>query len=164
MNVDVNLAVAPVWASSLRACEEEGDVTTIRVRFHELDPYGHVNHGVYLNYFEHARVELLDRIGFGLPRLAELGHHIVVVEVNVRFLSPAHAGDVLEIESRITDLRRVSSTWHQEMLRGEELIAPNDVRAAMTDLDGRPTSPPPALTEALRGLAAEQPSAGATRT
>ncbi len=130
-------------------------MTTIQVRFHELDPYGHVNHGVYLNYFEHARVELLERIGFGLPRLAELGHHIVVVEVHVRFRTPAFAGDVLTIDSRITDLRRVSSTWHQQMRRGDELIATNDVRAAMTDLHGRPAAPPEDMVEALQRLAAD---------
>lgn len=131
-------------------------MTTIRVRFHELDPYGHVNHGVYLNYFEEARVELLDRIGFGLSRLKELGHHIVVVEAKVRFLAPARAGDVLTIDSSITDLRRVSSTWHQRMVRDDELIATNDVRAALTDLDGRPSPPPPGLAEALQGVARTQ--------
>jgi YbgC/YbaW family acyl-CoA thioester hydrolase len=135
-------------------------MTSIRVRFHELDPYGHVNHGVYLNYFEEARVELLERIGFGLSRLQKLGHHIVVVEVNVRFRAPATAGDVLTIESTITDLRRVSSTWHQRMLRGDELIATNDVRAALTDLKGRPTAPPPGLAQALQGLSDSQVVAG----
>ena len=136
-------------------------MTSIRVRFHELDPYGHVNHGVYLNYFEEARVELLDHIGFGLDRLQELGHHIVVVEVRVRFRAPAVAGDLLTIESSITDLRRVSSTWHQRMLRGDELIATNEVRAALTDLHGRPTAPPPGLAEALHALAADQADRGA---
>jgi acyl-CoA thioester hydrolase len=133
--------------------ERWSDVTTIRVRFHELDPYGHLNHGVYLNYFEQARVELLDRLGFGLPRLAELGFHIVVVEVRVRFVAPAYAGDEVTITSRIQDLRRVSSTWHQEMVRAGEVIATNDVRAAITDLHGKPTSAPPGLREALIDLA-----------
>ncbi len=127
-------------------------MTTIRVRFHELDPYGHLNHGVYLNYFEQARVELLDQLGFGLPRLAELGHHIVVVEVQVRFLSPVFAGDEVTIRSSVTELRRVSSTWHQRMERAGELVATNDVRAAMTDTGGRPAPPPPGLREALRAM------------
>ena len=49
--------------------------TTIKVRFHELDPYGHVNHGVYLNYFEAARIEVLDAVGFGLNAV----DHLIVV-------------------------------------------------------------------------------------
>ena len=34
--------------------------TTIRVRFYELDPYNHVNHSVYVSYFESARVEFVE--------------------------------------------------------------------------------------------------------
>lgn len=127
--------------------------TTIDVRFYELDPYGHVNHGVYLNYFEVARVELLERIGYGLPRLQRIGYHIVVVDVHVRFHAPAVAGDRLTIESEVADLRRVSSRWHQRALRGDELIATNDVRAAITDLEGRPSAPPQGMADALRSLA-----------
>jgi acyl-CoA thioester hydrolase len=125
------------------------------VRFYELDPYGHVNHGVYLNYFEVARVELLERIGYGLPRLIELGYHIVVVEAHVRFLAPARGGDRLTIVSEIADRKRVSSTWRQRALRDEELLATNEVRAAITDLDGRPCPPPPGMAAALDRLAAD---------
>jgi acyl-CoA thioester hydrolase len=126
--------------------------TTIDVRFYELDPYGHVNHGVYLNYFEVARVEALDRLGVGLPRLRELGYHLVVVETHVRFRVPAVAGDRLTIASEVAELRRASTTWHQRLLRDDEVLATNTVRAAVTDLDGRPTAPPPALLAALRAL------------
>lgn len=126
--------------------------TTIDVRFYELDPYGHVNHGVYLNYFEVARVELLEAIGFGLPRMQELGFHIVVVEARVRFLRPAVANDRLTVHSRIGERRRATSTWLQELRRGDELLATNEVRAAITSLDGRPTRPPAELTAALEAL------------
>jgi acyl-CoA thioester hydrolase len=134
--------------------------TTIDVRFYELDPYGHVNHGVYLNYFEVARVELLENIGFGLPRMQELGFHIVVVEARVRFKRPAVANDRLTVVSAIGELRRASSTWHQQLLRGDELLATNEVRAAITGRDGRPTVPPEELTTALLSLQAPGFSGG----
>jgi len=38
----------------------------IKVRFYELDPYNHLNHASYVQYFEVGRVELLESIGFGL--------------------------------------------------------------------------------------------------
>jgi acyl-CoA thioester hydrolase len=127
-------------------------MTTIGVRFHELDPYGHVNHAVYLHYFEQARIELLDAVGYGLARLEELGFALVVIEVRVRFLQPAFAGDVLTVESDIVDVRPASSRWHQRLLRGDEVLATNDVRAAITDLSGRPIAAPAGLTEAMRTL------------
>jgi len=126
--------------------------TTIDVRFYELDPYGHVNHGVYLNYFEVARIDLLDAIGFGLPRLRELGFHLLVVEAHVRFRAPALAGDRLEVRSQLGALKRASATWLQEIHRGETLIATNEVRSAITDDSGRPIKAPPELTEALLAL------------
>jgi acyl-CoA thioester hydrolase len=132
--------------------------TTIDVRFYELDPYGHVNHGVYLNYFEVARIELLDAIGYGLPRLGELGFHLVVVEARVRFHAPAHAGDRLTVTSTLSRLRRTSAVWDQRLQRGEELIATNEVRSGITDPTGRPTAAPPELMEALGALLAPDPA------
>jgi acyl-CoA thioester hydrolase len=126
--------------------------TTIDVRFYELDPYGHVNHGVYLNYFEVARIDLLDSIGFGLPRLRELGFHLLVVEAHVSFRAPAMAGDRLVVHSRLSELKRASATWLQEIRRDETLIATNEVRSAITGADGRPIKAPPELTQALLDL------------
>jgi acyl-CoA thioester hydrolase len=126
--------------------------TTIDVRFYELDPYGHVNHGVYLNYFEVARIDLLDSIGFGLPRLRELGFHLLVVEAHVNFRAPAMAGDRLVVHSRLSELKRASATWLQEIRRDETLIATNEVRSAITGADGRPIKAPPELTQALLEL------------
>ena len=123
--------------------------TTIDVRFYELDAYGHVNHGVYLNYFEVARIELLDRLGFGLPRLAELGFHLVVVDAHVRYLAPAVAGDRLVVTTELDRLRRASASWTQRMTRDGELIAEANVRSAVTGLGGRPTAAPQAFIDAL---------------
>ena len=137
----------------MTATEPSGLPTArVRARFNELDPYGHVNHAVYLTYFEQARVDLLDSLGFGLPRLAELGYHIVVVEAHVRFRAPAVAGDDLEVITGVTELRRASSRWHQELLRDGEVLVTNDILAAITRPDGRPTAPPAEFLEVLRRI------------
>lgn len=124
--------------------------TELTVRFYELDAYGHVNHAVYLNYFETARITLLAEIGFGLDRLKAEGFHLVVVEATARFHEPASMGERLTIASEVTDVRRASSSWHQEMTRDGARIATLDLRAAVTALDGRPTRAPEELAVALR--------------
>lgn len=126
--------------------------TNLGVRFHELDAYGHVNHGVYLNYFEHARVELLDAIGFGLQVLEDRGVQLVVAEVTVRYLAPASLGDRLVIETELVQMRRASGTWGQRLLRGEELLATATVRSAATNRQGRPIRPPEDLVAALTSV------------
>lgn len=129
--------------------EEWLGTSTIRVRFHELDPYGHVNHGVYLNYFETARIELLDQLGYGLDVLRQRGLAIVVVEANIRFRAPARAGDLVTIDTRVSEVGRASSWWHQRMTRDGTLLADLDVRAATTTHDGRPTAAPDDLRAAI---------------
>lgn len=124
----------------------------LRVRFHELDPNGHVNHGVYLNWFETARIEAMDGLGFGLDDLRNRGVHLVVTEANVRFRRPAVAGDLITIESSIRDLRRATSWWHQRAVRDGELIAEVDVRSGSVDAAGRPVAAPPEVLSALRAL------------
>jgi acyl-CoA thioester hydrolase len=124
----------------------------LRVRFHELDPNGHVNHGVYANYFETARIELLESLGFGPDVLAERGVHLVVVELRIRFKRPARAGERLIVETRIAELARASSWWHQTLRRDDEVIAEAEVRSSATDRTGRPCRPPADLAAALAAL------------
>ena len=123
--------------------------TTIRVRFHELDPYNHVNHSVYISYFETARVELLAAAGYSLASLREAGMSIVVSEITTKFHASAEELDELTIETEVLEFKRVTSTWRQRILRGEELICSQDLRAAMLDERGRPARFSPAMIEAL---------------
>ena len=55
----------------------------IGVRTSELDSFGHVNHAVYLNYFEHARFEALKEAGFSWSVLDEKEWAIFVVRIEV---------------------------------------------------------------------------------
>ncbi len=122
--------------------------TELRVRFYELDPYDHVNHTNYLAYFETARIEYLTDLGWGMDVLKRLGHQLVVVELTARFVSTAGLNDTLTISTEVGEVGRVTSTWHQEMKRGTDLVATLDVKAAFTDLMGRPKRVPTDFKEA----------------
>jgi YbgC/YbaW family acyl-CoA thioester hydrolase len=125
--------------------------TDVKVRFYELDPYGHVNHTNYLAYFEAARVEFLEDVGFGLLSMQENGWQIVVVELTARFAAAAGLNDILTIDTRVGEVGRVSSTWHQTMTRGGDPVASLDITAAFTDLAGRPRRIPPEFAAAAVG-------------
>ncbi|GIT76007.1 MAG: hypothetical protein Ct9H300mP31_05380 [Acidimicrobiaceae bacterium] len=65
----------------------------VKVRFYELDPYGHLNHSVYVQLFETGRVELLDEVGLGLHDLEAEGFRFVVTQIATRFRAlPLWAG------------------------------------------------------------------------
>lgn len=127
-------------------------VATLDVRFYELDPYGHVNHAVYLSYFEVARTEALAACGVPLELMAERGYQIVVTSIVVRYRRAARAGDTLTIQTSLSELRRASGTWSQRILRNDDLLVTAEVKAGVTDRRGKPVKPPDWLFPALESL------------
>lgn len=121
----------------------------IQVRFYELDPYGHVNHATYLQYFEAARVAWLDDIGHGLDALQEAGVQLVVTSVATRFVASALLNDHLTITTSMVEAQRVRAQWAQHAWRGPELIACQRINFATVNLAGRPMRMPASLSEAM---------------
>ncbi len=127
--------------------------TNHRVRFHELDPYDHVNHAMYVTYFEIGRVDALDAVELGLDILKTEGFQFVVTKVEVRFRMAATAGDDLVISTGVAKFGRASTIWQQEIHRGDDRIASAEVTVAVTDRAGKPVRPEPHIFERLESIA-----------
>jgi len=127
-------------------------VTDIRVRFADLDPYNHVNHARYLTFFESARIEMLEEIGFGMVAMQDDDTQIVLVELTAGFHRPAGLHDQLVITTEVVEIKRSTSSWRQEAHCRGELIATLDVRAAFTDGRGRPRRAPDGFAAAVERL------------
>jgi acyl-CoA thioester hydrolase len=122
----------------------------IDVRFYELDPYNHVNHAVYIQYFETARIAVLADAGYTLQGMMEDGVLILVTRIDTKFLKPAAGGDHLVVETEVLEYTRVMTNWRQRLLRGDEVLVDQKLSAAVTNLEGRPLRFPRAMIEALR--------------
>ena len=127
----------------------------IQVRFYELDPYGHVNHSTYLQYFEAARVAWLGEIGQGLDVLQDDGTQLVVTAVATRFVASALLNDDLVIDTAMVRARRVRAQWVQHAWRGDELIACQRINFATVNLSGRPVRIPETLIDAMADFQAD---------
>lgn len=122
----------------------------LRVRFYELDAYGHVNHSVYVQYFEVGRVEALAEANMGLDTMnAEMGINMVVVQISTRFLVPGMLGDDLVVESGLSAVGRVKASWLQRIRRGDQVLATQEMTSACITSAGKPTRFPPELVKAL---------------
>ena len=60
----------------------------IRVPFFDIDPGGVAWHGHYFKYFELARCELLEDIGYSYERMMETGLLWPIADTMVRFVHP----------------------------------------------------------------------------
>lgn len=96
--------------------------TTIKVRGYHLDVYQHVNNARYLEFLEEARWEWLEEVE-AFQWLQEQKLAFVVVNININYRRPAVLGDVLTIDSEITQLNGKSGIIAQRvLLAGQETV------------------------------------------
>jgi len=128
-----------------------------RVRFHECDLYGHVNHAIYLQYLETARVQLLRDHALPLQELQRRGVNLVVRRLSIEYLKPAFLDDPLEIATEVLRMRGSSGAFRQVVTRDGERIADATVEWACIGDDGRPVRLPPELDTIRPGGAEAAP-------
>ena len=134
----------------------------LKVRFGELDPYNHVNHAVYVAWFEAGRGEAMAAVGCSLATLGELGAQVVVADLTVKYRRPAVADDEVTVETWIAEMGRVVATWQQRIVRCRpdgtvEVLCEATVRAGACDAAGKPHRLPAAAAEALAALVWDSP-------
>ena len=75
--------------------------TKIRVRYGETDQMGFVYYGIYAQYYEVGRVELLRSLGITYKEIEEMGFALPVVNFNINYKEPAFYDDELTIKTII---------------------------------------------------------------
>ena len=78
--------------------------TQIRVRYAETDQMNIVYYGNYAQYFEVARVESIRGLGYSYKEMEKDGIMLPVVEMQTKFLRPAHYDDILTIKTILREL------------------------------------------------------------
>lgn len=74
----------------------------IAVRGYELDPRGHLNQAVYLQYAEHARWECLRAAGISHDTLAATGIGPAALENTIRYRAELRGGDEVDVTCAFT--------------------------------------------------------------
>lgn len=129
----------------------------ISVRFYELDPYRHLNHSVYIQYFETGRIDMFREMGWSLTQMADLGTQVVVASIETQFMAPGVEGDELAVETWVEELKRVTMRFGQRIVRGDEVLATQTVHGACISDEGRPKRIPNDLLVGLRRFLSETP-------
>jgi acyl-CoA thioester hydrolase len=91
----------------------------IEIRWRDLDPYGHVNHAVFLTYLEEVRDEWL----IGAVGDDALGYVVARVEIDFR-------RELTQADDRVVARVRLDSLGTSSVRTVEELTVPNGTVAA----------------------------------
>lgn len=109
-----------------------------RVRYKETDRMGIVYHSNYVVWFDVGRTELLRSLGFNYRHLEEIGLMLPVVEVKVKYKSPAYYDDLIQIETCILEVSRVKVKFGYRVYRDEKLLAEGYTVHGFTDSNLKP--------------------------
>lgn len=127
----------------------------IRVYYEDSDAAGIVYHAAYLEFAERARTEMLRCLGLDHTRLRDrFGLAFTVRRCTIDYRAPARLDDLLEIQTRMVQLRGASLDLEQRVLRAGQLLTRLDVRLALLGADLRVARVPRELAGALERLPA----------
>ena len=124
-----------------------------RVRYGETDQMGYLYYGLYANYYEIGRVEMIRSLGLTYKQLEdELGIMMPVTSMDIRYVRPGLYDELLTIETTLKQLPQKIITFHIDILNEEEkLVARGKVNLCFVDINTRSkVDPPEALLAKLR--------------
>ena len=125
-----------------------------RVRYNETDQMGFAHHSNYLNYFEMARIEWLNKIGFSYAALERQGIVMPVVSVQINFKSPAFFDDPLTIKLFVNEIPKASIKIDYIIINAlKKEIANGSTTLAFVNIEiNKPVRCPQKLLEIIESL------------
>ncbi len=126
----------------------------VRVYYEDTDAGGIVYYANYLKFAERARSEFLRALHINQQQiLQEKQCGFVVRACHIEYLSSAYLDDALQISCQLTELGSASAVIHQEVRRGDEVLAQIDVKLIFMSLAlHRPTRILPEIKEKFTDL------------
>jgi acyl-CoA thioester hydrolase len=79
----------------------------IKVRYADLDAYGHVNHATFLTYLETARTDAFIN---EFNELLKQNIHLVIVSAECTYRKPIYLGNKVIVDIKTDEIRRTSFT------------------------------------------------------
>lgn len=123
-----------------------------RVRHHECDAYGHVNHANYLRYMQETAFDASAAVGYGFADYEAMERYWLVLENEITFLRPLAYGDSVIVKSWVADFRRVRSRRLYEMrlaATGEPVASAHTDWVFLESVTLRPVTIPPEMVAAF---------------
>ncbi|GBE36739.1 acyl-CoA thioester hydrolase YbgC [bacterium BMS3Bbin07] len=127
------------------------DRIEIKVYYEDTDCGGVVYYANYFRYFERARTEYLEQRGVSLKGLMENGVCFVVVDASAHYRQSGRYGDILMIQTDITDRGPASITFSHQVTRKQtgDLLVSGLVKIASVSEQMKPIKLPESVLQVL---------------
>ena len=117
---------------------------------YECDIYGHLNNANYLHLYEEARADALEQMNMPIRKLADIGFHIYLTNIEINFVKGLPLESSITIKSRIDSMNRLTSVWIQEIYNAQEELCNTAIVKGAFVKDGKPVRLPKDLFEKFK--------------
>ena len=117
------------------------------VAWGEMDALGHVNNAVYFRYFESARIEYFNRIGYW-DTMEQTGQGPILASTRCRFRAPLQYPEAISIGTRVVKLEADRFMMEYAVATQNGLVAEGDGLVVSYDYRDNCKTPLPAPTRA----------------
>lgn len=125
--------------------------TNVRVRYRDTDQMGVVYHGVYLEFFETGRTELLRTCGMAYSSIERGGLLLPVLEATLQIQRPARYDELITVTATMKEPTGIRLLIEYQIHRGDLLLVTGSTIHVFTTADGmKPVRPPAGFLEVLR--------------
>ena len=107
------------------------------IRYYECDRTGITHHSNYVRIMEEARIDFLDKIGYGFDRIEAEGVVSPVVSVECKYKSPTTFKDIVEVEVTLCNMSDLKFEFKYIMKKDGKLVAEGHSVHCFTE-NGRP--------------------------
>ena len=107
------------------------------VKYYECDRMGITHHSNYVRFMEEARVDFLDKIGYGFERIEAEGVFSPVIAVSCNFKHPTTFKDVIEIDVSISKIQDLKFEFTYTMRVSDKVVCIGQSTHCFTE-NGRP--------------------------
>ena len=126
----------------------------IRVRYSETDKMGFVYYGIYAQYYEVGRVELLRSLGISYKFLEDSGYELPVVSFKINYKRPAFYDDEIIIKTSISETPSSKITFDYECFNLDGTLINNGqvVLVFVNRGTKKPCKPPQIIIDNLKNF------------
>ena len=115
--------VKPTSAFDERASASMHRHTPIKVRYGETDMMGVVYHANYLLYFEDARIDFLDALGFSYAeRIEGAGYMSPIHDIEIHYKAPLRYGEAGVVRTSVAKNLPMRTVYRQQVYRAEDVL------------------------------------------
>lgn len=111
--------------------------SVIDVRYPDCDPMGIVHHAVYPVWYEIARMDYFEALGFGYSKMHEKGIDPPMVDLHVMYKAPVRYPGTVTVKTKATFAAPKKLRLHYETYYNNEMVNACDSFHIWTGPNGR---------------------------